>query len=66
MDIGKTKTAFQEVIRMLSPEINGLLPEGGIGEMSKFYKIERIDGCDIKNDGDMLLFQYSDLSRLLQ
>jgi hypothetical protein len=66
MDIGKTKTAFQEVIRMLSPEINGLLPEGGIGEIAKFYKIERIGGCDIKNDGDMLLFQYSDLSRLLQ
>jgi hypothetical protein len=58
MKSNEVKAAFEEVIEALSPDINRLLPEDGIRGLVKFYQMERIDGCDMENDGDMLLFQW--------
>jgi hypothetical protein len=58
MELSKVKDAFREITSALSKEMNELLLEDGISGMMKFYKNERIDGCDFMNDGDMLLYQY--------
>ena len=62
MELSKVKDAFKEITSDLSKELNELLLEDGISGMIRFYQNERIDECDIMNDGDMLLYQYGEYS----
>jgi hypothetical protein len=53
-----TRKRFLELIDAVGHSLNTLAPAVGIEVMSKFYKDERVDGCDLAEDGDMLLHQW--------
>lgn len=58
----KPRTAKQEFLDRLKQAgfaLTGLNPADGIEQMLAFYRDERADGCDLGEDGDMLLYQWT-------
>src|SRR5262245_14405764 len=57
----KPRSAKQRFLRRLAATGHGLAaltPPDGIAAMLRFYAEERADGCDVADDGDMLLYQW--------
>src|SRR5262245_54775822 len=52
------KKRFLQLIKLKAPELSSLSPAEGIMLMLGFYQDERADGCEIDEDGDMLLYQW--------
>lgn len=51
-------TYYVGLIERSGFSLQTILPQEGIKHMLRFYSDERIEDCDIKTDGDMLLFQW--------
>ena len=50
----------KELLRRLSSgdqKLSDLLPADGIDTMLRFYSEQRVEKCEIEDDGDMLLYQ---------
>jgi hypothetical protein len=58
MKVAAAKKRFLQRIKPRAPELAALSPAEGIALMLGFYKEERADGCEIAEDGDMLLYQW--------
>lgn len=58
MKVASAKKRFLQLIKPKSPELSSLSPAEGIRLMLGFYQDERADGCEIDEDGDMLLYQW--------
>ncbi len=58
MKPNKAKTRFLERLEAAGLSLDKLTPAEGIEAMLNYYAEERVDGCVIKKDGDMLLFQW--------
>jgi hypothetical protein len=56
MDIDSVKSEFLKRLGGRSPE--ALAPLEGIHLMLNFYREERVEGCNVEADGDMLLYQW--------
>ena len=52
------KTQFLKRLAATGLSLAALTPFAGIEAMLAFYADERADGCDLDDDGDMLLFQW--------
>ena len=52
------KKRFLKRIEEAGHKLNSLPITEGIEAMLRFYEEERVDGCDIDEEGDMLLFQW--------
>jgi len=52
------KTRFVERLEAAELSLATLTPVAGIEAMLDYYAEERVDGCILKRDGDMLLFQW--------
>lgn len=52
------KTHFLKRLAATNLSLDTLTPKAGIEAMLAYYVEERADGCDIDEDGDMLLFQW--------
>jgi hypothetical protein len=52
------KKELEKRIQQSGIAINALKPAQGIRLMLDFYKDARADGCELDEDGDMLLFQW--------
>lgn len=57
------KNEFEERIKKVGISIGALTPAQGIRLALDFYKDVRADGCEMDNDGDMLLFQWGTYHR---
>jgi hypothetical protein len=49
---------FESALAAAGKQLSGLRPGDGIRLMLDFYRTVRAEGCDMEQDGDMLLFQY--------
>ena len=49
---------FESAIAAAGQQLPRLRPSDGIRLMVHFYRTTRAEGCDVEQDGDMLLFQY--------
>jgi hypothetical protein len=49
---------FLRIVEAKATELSLLSPPEGIALMLGFYQDERADGCEIDEDGDMLLYQW--------
>jgi hypothetical protein len=57
----KTKDArkeFEKLLHASGKSLEALTPMEGVSTMLKFYRDVRALDCDLKEDGDMLLFQW--------
>jgi hypothetical protein len=57
----KVATAKKRLLQLIKPkaaQLSSLSPADGIALMLTFYQDERADGCEIDEDGDMLLYQW--------
>ena len=52
------KKEFLLRVEKAGNNLTTLTPEGGVEIMLAFYRDERIKGCSLREDGDMLLFQW--------
>ena len=52
------KTRFLRRLEVAGLSLDALTPATGVEAMLAYYAEERADGCDIDEDGDMLLFQW--------
>jgi hypothetical protein len=52
------KTELETAIAAAGKQLLRLRPSQGIQLMLNFYRTVRAEGCDMEQDGDMLLFQY--------
>ena len=52
------KKEFLKRIKATGHSLDSLPLSQGIESMLRFYQDQRIDGCDMEEDGDMLLFQW--------
>ncbi|MEX2581317.1 MAG: hypothetical protein WD342_19830 [Verrucomicrobiales bacterium] len=43
---------------LLAARPDGEIPKGIVSCMLEFYRSERVEDCDLEEDGDMLLFQW--------
>ena len=57
------KTELETAIAAAGKQLLRLRPSEGIQLMLKFYRNVRAEGCDMEQDGDMLLFQYGTYER---
>ena len=53
-----SKERFLQVLNEKSHRLGSLSPADGIAVMLDWYREERADGCDLGQDGDMLLYQW--------
>src|SRR5262245_23394573 len=58
MKVASAKKRLLELIQPKAPQLSALSPEDGISLMLAFYQAERADGCEVDEDGDMLLYQW--------
>ena len=58
MKLLTAKTKFVKRIAAAGISVNDMTVKAGIEAMFDFYADERADGCEIEDDGDMLLFQW--------
>lgn len=58
MKVASAKKRFLQMIKPTAPQLSSLSPGEGIALMLSFYQDERADGCEIGEDGDMLLYQW--------
>jgi hypothetical protein len=58
MKVSSAKKQFLELTKAKVPELSSLSPAEGISLMLAFYDDEQADGCNIDEDGDMLLCQW--------
>jgi hypothetical protein len=58
MKPGRAKARFLERLKAAGLSLATLTPAVGIDAMLDYYAEERFDGCVLKTDGDMLLFQW--------
>jgi hypothetical protein len=58
MKVRDTKKQFVQVLKKRGLKLSSLSPEEGIDAIIAFYKDVRADGCDLKQQGDMLLYQW--------
>jgi hypothetical protein len=59
----KAKTELGTAIAAAGKQLLRLRPCEGIQLMLNFYRTVRAEGCDMEQDGDMLLFQYGTYER---
>ena len=52
------KKRFLQLVKAKAPLVSLLSPAEGITLMLGFYQDERANGCEIDEDGDMLLYQW--------
>ncbi|MDB5340428.1 MAG: hypothetical protein JWN70_6047 [Planctomycetaceae bacterium] len=52
------KTRFLKRLDAAGISLNDLPVSDGIDAMLNYYSAERVEGCDLEEDGDMLLFQW--------
>jgi hypothetical protein len=52
------KTRFLKRLEAAGLALDTLAPAAGVEAMLAYYAEERADGCDIDDDGDMILFQW--------
>lgn len=52
------KKRFLDYVEQSGVKLSSLSPTQGINLMLDFYSDERAEGCQIEEDGDMLLFQW--------
>jgi hypothetical protein len=53
-----SKKRFLQVLGAKSHKLASLSPVDGIAVMLDWYREERADGCDLRQGGDMLLYQW--------
>lgn len=58
MKLRSTKSHFLKRLNVVEQDLDQLLPGDGIEAMLTFYEEERVDGCDLDDDGDMLRFEW--------
>src|SRR5437879_13288813 len=58
MKVASAKKRFLQLIKPKASQLSSLSPVDGITLMLSFYLDERADGCEIDEDGDMLLYQW--------
>ncbi len=58
MKPGAAKTRFLKRLEAAQLSLEALTPAAGVEAMLSYYADERADGCDLDEDGDMLLFQW--------
>lgn len=58
MKLRSVKKAFLQQIEASGRTLKTLSPADGIDLMLHFYQRERIEGCFVEQDGDMLLYQW--------
>lgn len=58
MKVATAKRRLLQFIESKAPHLSSLSPADGIAEMLALYLEERDDGCEIDEDGDMLLYQW--------
>jgi hypothetical protein len=58
MKVASSKNRLLQLIRPKAPQLSSLSPADGIAVMLAFYHDERAEGCEIDEDGDMLLYQW--------
>jgi hypothetical protein len=58
MKVASAKKRLLQLIKAKEPQLSSLFPADGIALMLAFYQDERADGCEIDEDGDMLLYQW--------
>src|SRR5260370_27897402 len=58
MKVASAKKRFQQLIKAKALQLSSLSPAEGITLMLALYQDERADGCEIDEDGDMLLYQW--------
>ncbi|WP_133179372.1 hypothetical protein [Shewanella decolorationis] len=54
----RPETSRELFLKELGYDIANLTVENATNAMINFYKLQRVEGCDIENDGDMLLWQW--------
>jgi hypothetical protein len=54
------KKQFLQILKDAGLKTASLEPARGIELMMDFYRNERAEGCEIEEDGDMLLFQWGE------
>jgi hypothetical protein len=52
------KNELEERIKQSGTSMSSLMPAQGVRLMLDFYRDVRADGCELDEDGDMLLFQW--------
>ena len=58
MDAAFLEAQFRARIVSVTGDLQKLPPLDGVEAMVAFYRDERIDGCDIGQDGDTLLYEW--------
>lgn len=58
MDARQVLARFERFLSEQRIDVASAPPEVGFEAMLRFYEVERVEGCDIDADGDMLLFQW--------
>jgi len=58
MKSGSAKSRFVDRLENGGQSLDALTPAAGIEAMLAYYAEERVDGCPLDEDGDMLLFQW--------
>lgn len=58
MRVQASRSSFAKVLQARGTALGDLIPGTGFALMCAFYATRRAEGCDIENDGDMLLFQW--------
>src|SRR5262245_30594662 len=58
MNVSRAKKRFLQLIKPKAPQLSSVSPAEGITLMLGFYQAERAEGCEIEEDGDMLLYQW--------
>lgn len=58
MKVASAKKRLLQLIESKAPQLSSLSPADGNALMVAFYQDERADGCEIDEEGDMLLYQW--------
>lgn len=58
MKVATSKKRLLQLVKPKASQLSSLSPADGIALMLAFYQDERADGCEIDEDGDMLLYQW--------
>ena len=58
MKTEKAKQEFEHYLKTRGTDLQTLEPSAGVEAMLAFYRDVRVDGCDLEQSGDMLLYQW--------
>jgi hypothetical protein len=63
INVENAKVELESAIAASGKQLDRLQPSDAIRLMLHFYRSARAEGCDMEQDGDMLLFQYGTYER---